>query len=180
WTPRFLRSRSRKTQAEPYIAPGLVAHESGVQTSCHGGVRGALDDGPAVGEQRDLVRLAPELQDKVVMLDGAVGLEAPAHLRKIHRPVLLVDLHRVSAAQRNLRPALSGQVDKLMLAADLAAGAGTLGRNLAAVVAPEIEGQQRAPQLVASTHQKLHGFRGLDGTDKVDGAVEDTGGVTSL
>ena len=49
----------------------------------------------------------------------AVGLEPGAYFHEINRPVALVDLHRVSSAQRNVRAASPGEMDKVTLAAGL-------------------------------------------------------------
>jgi len=117
----------------------LISYVSGVQAAGHGRVRCALDDGPSVGEERHLIGLGPELQDEIVMPHRAVGLEPGAYFQEINRPVALVDLHRVSSAQRNVRAAFAGQMNKVMLAADMASRAGARGIDFGALVAPHVE-----------------------------------------
>src|SRR5260370_21984187 len=67
-----------------------------------------------------------------------------------------------------------------MLAAGLAVRAGTRGGDFSTIVAPQIEGEQRAPQLVARAHQKLERFGALYGTNEIHGAVQDSGGLAGL
>jgi len=117
----------------------LTSYVSGVQAAGQGRVRCALDDGPSVGEERHLIGLGPELQDEIVMPHRAVGLEPGAYFQEINRPVALVDLHRVSSAQRNVRAAFAGQMNKVMLAADMASRAGACGIDFGALVAPHVE-----------------------------------------
>ncbi len=60
----------------------LTSYISGVQAAGDGCVRCAFDDGPAVGEERHLVGLGPELQDEIVVPHRAVRLEAGAYFRR--------------------------------------------------------------------------------------------------
>lgn len=76
--------------------PGLlISYKSGIKTARNGGVGCAFDDGTSVREERDLIRLAPELQDKIIVLYGPVGLKPCAHLSEVHRPASLMDLDGV-------------------------------------------------------------------------------------
>src|SRR5208337_1591550 len=46
--------------------------KSGIETSGYSRITGSLDNGSAIGEKSQFVRLTPELQDKVVVPDGPV------------------------------------------------------------------------------------------------------------
>jgi len=59
-----------------------------------------LDNRAAVREEGKFVRITPELKDEVVMFDLTVRFQAQGHLREVHRSVPFVDLHRISAAER--------------------------------------------------------------------------------
>ena len=51
---------------------------AGIETSGHGRIGGAFNDGAAVGKQRQLIGFAPELENKVTMADGAMRPQALA------------------------------------------------------------------------------------------------------
>jgi hypothetical protein len=87
--PDFSMPSRPSSSVEHRLTPDIP----GVQTSRHGSVGCSLDNGAAVGKQCDLVRLARELKDKVVVADNPVGLQAQRDFRKIYRPFPLVNLH---------------------------------------------------------------------------------------
>src|SRR4249920_1697535 len=91
-----------------------------------------------------------------------------------------MDLDRVPAAQRDLRPAFSCQVDKLTLFTGLAAGAWPVRGDLSLLVAPHVEREQGAAQLVFCSYQELDGLGRLDRSHQVDRAVQDSRCVTGL
>ena len=57
------------------LARKSAAYKTGVEAAGYGGVSGSFDDGAAVGKQRHLVGVSPELEDKVIVAHGPVGLE---------------------------------------------------------------------------------------------------------
>lgn len=69
-----------------------------IQAARNSSVGGPLDDGAPIGKQRHFIWLMPELQNKVVVADGAVRFQAHAHFGEVYRPVPFVNLHRVSSA----------------------------------------------------------------------------------
>src|ERR1017187_9721977 len=97
----------------PYCSKCLTPNESRIQAARNGRVSRSLNDRPAVGKQRHLVRLTPELQYKLVVPNVAQRLKPRAQLRKIYRPFALVDLHRIPAAHRNVRPPFARQMDEV-------------------------------------------------------------------
>jgi len=99
-----------------------ASYISGIQTSCHGRVGGALNDGAAVGEQGHLVGLAPEFQDEIVVPDDAVRLEAAVHLDEVDGALALMDLHGIPAAQGDVRAAFAGEMNEVAFATSPAAG----------------------------------------------------------
>src|SRR6202521_5724294 len=95
------------------MRPRSAAYISRIQTARHSRVGRPLDDRPAVGKQRHFVRLAPELQHKLVVADVAVRLKAVAQFYKVHRSLPLMDLHGVPATQRDMRPPFTRQMNKV-------------------------------------------------------------------
>lgn len=73
------------------------------------------------------------------MLDRPMGLQARGHFAEINWPVALMDLDRIPATECDLRPACSGQVDKLSLLARLAPRPWTDSGNLGSIIGPEIK-----------------------------------------
>lgn len=100
--------------------PGLAAYETGVQAAGYGGISGTFDDGAAIREQRHLVGIAPELEDKVIMAHRAVGLQPSIHLGEVDGTLPLMNLHGISAAQRDVRSPFAGEVDEIALSASAA------------------------------------------------------------
>src|SRR5882724_11188844 len=86
----------------------LCADKACVQTSGNCGVSGALDDGAAVGKERHLKAVPPELEDEVIVLHLAVRLEAHCHLGKRNRAMPLMYLHGVASAKSDVGAAFSG------------------------------------------------------------------------
>src|ERR1700743_383284 len=116
-----------------------ATYKSRVQAARHRRVIGAFDNGAAIGKECHFIRFSPELEHKGVVLYRSVRAQLAGHLGKIDRPVAFMDLHRISAAQSNLRTALTRQVNELMLFARLAFGARLICLDLCLVVAPDIK-----------------------------------------
>ena len=91
-----------------------VPHVSRIEASRHSSVGGPFNDGPSIWEQRDLEWIFGELEHKVVLADLTVRGESLAHLGQINRPRMLVNLHRVSSAKRNVWTPFAGQVNELL------------------------------------------------------------------
>ena len=108
------------------------ADEASVEGAGEGDVRGALDEGAAVGEEGDGVGWALEAEEEIVEADLTVGGEAVAHGGEVHGAAVLVDLDGVAAAEGDVRAALAGEVGEEALAADGAVGVGFGGADLAA------------------------------------------------
>ena len=134
----------RKTASALRISAADVAR---VQTARNGRIGRSLYDRSAVWKQRHLVRLVPELQDELVVADGAVRTQASRHLSEVHGTLLLVNLHGISATESDVGPALSGEVDKVTLPASAASREGPGGGDFRALVRPDIPGEQGAPHL---------------------------------
>ena len=100
----------------------LASYIARIQTPSDGRVRRAFNDGAAVGEERHLVRIMPELQDEVVMADDAVRLQAAVHLEEVDGTAALMNLHGIPAAQGDVRAALAGKMDEIALNAGTTAG----------------------------------------------------------
>src|SRR5271169_150596 len=139
----------RKWFSNEWVPTELRSHIPRVQTSGNSCVRGAFDDGAAVGEQCHFIRLVPELQHELGVLDLPVRSEATGDFREVDGALALVDLHRVAAAQGNMRAAFSGEVDEVVLLAGAAVCARSRGRNLCVLVGPYIVRPQRLADVVA-------------------------------
>ena len=74
----------------------------------------------------------------------SVRLQPRAHFRKIHRPMALMDLHRVPSAKRDVRPAFAGKMDKIPLAAGAASRPRIFRSDFGAFVAPHVKRKQGA------------------------------------
>ena len=81
------------------------------------------------------------------MTNTAVQFQALTHVTQVNWAVAFVNLHRVPAAQGDMRTALSGQVHELPLSAGAAVLPGLAGRNLRAFVSPQVVRKQGAPEL---------------------------------
>ena len=60
------------------------------------------------------------------------------------------------------------------------AGLGVAGADLAALVGPEVVGEEGAADEVGLVGEEFEGFGGLDGGGEVDGGGEDAGGVAGF
>src|ERR1051325_7022631 len=94
-----------------------IADIAGVETACDSGVGSFFYNGAPVGKQRDLVGMLLEFQNKVVVPHRAIVLQPPADLRQIHGPRVLMNLHGISSAQRDMRPTLPPEVHEIVLCA---------------------------------------------------------------
>jgi hypothetical protein len=110
---------------------------------------------------------------------GVLG-EAVAHGGEIDGAVALVDLDGVASAEGDVGAAFAGEVGEDSVTADSAAGTGGAGVDLAALVAPEVEGEKSAADEMGLSGEELEGFGGLDGGGEVDGGGEDAGGVAGF
>src|SRR5689334_18928287 len=128
---------------EYFVWPTISAtHKARIQAARDGRVIGSFDDGPPIGEKSHFIGFTPEFQDKSVVLDRAVRAQPSRHLGKVHWAVPLMDLNRVPAAQGDLWPALSCQMDKFTLFAGLAAGTRPVCGDLSLLIAPYVKGEQ--------------------------------------
>ena len=156
------------------------AYEAGVEGAGEGDVGGALDETAAVGEEGEGVGWPIESEEEVVEADFSVREEAVAHGGEVYGAVVLVDLDGVAAAEGDVGPADAGEVGEDALAADGAIGVGGAGVDLAALVCPEVVGEEGSAHQVGLVGEELEGFGGLDGGGEVDGGGEDAGGVAGF
>src|SRR6266853_1082583 len=71
----------------------LTPHILCIQAARDSSVSGSFDNRPPIGEQRHLIRLAPEFQHEFVVAHPAMRLQPAVHLGKIHGPGTLMNLH---------------------------------------------------------------------------------------
>ncbi len=83
------------------------------------------------------------------MAHRAVRCEAARDFGEVDGPLALVDLDGIAAAERDVRPALAGEVDEVALIAGSASGTRFGGADLGVIVGPDVVGKQSATQLVA-------------------------------
>src|SRR3984957_1665116 len=116
----------------------LTSYVSRIEAARDGCVGGAFDDGAAVREKRHLVWILPELQNEGIVADCAVRWEAAVHFGEVDRALALMDLHRISAAEGDVRAAFSGKMDEVAFAAGAASGAGFGGGDFGVLVGPDV------------------------------------------
>ena len=100
-----------------------------------------MNDGAPVGEECECVGWTVEAKEKVVKTDLAVGGETVAHGGEVDGALMLVDLDRVSAAEGDVWAAFAGEMSEDALGADAAGEVRFGGADLAALVAPQVEGE---------------------------------------
>src|SRR5579864_8578656 len=110
----YLDSTEAKQGCQRHSVRFLTAYKTGIQAARYCRIIRAFDDGPAVGKKGHLVRIAPEFQHESIVFDRAMCAEPRGHLGKIDGAMTFVDLNRVPAAQRNLRAALTRQMNEFM------------------------------------------------------------------
>jgi len=117
---RLLRFARRTNASAP---SRLTSYEARIETSSEGRVSRAFDDGSAVGEQCHLIGVAPEFEDKVVVADDSVWLQAAIHLGEIDGALALMNLHGIPAAEGDVRTAFAREMNQIAFAAGATAGA---------------------------------------------------------
>src|ERR1700710_1046581 len=91
---------------------GSGTDEAGVEVPGEAGIRGALDDGAAVGEEGQGVGTAAETEEELVgaeVFEIRVGGEAGAHGGEVDGSAVLVDLDGVATAERDVGAIFAGQ-----------------------------------------------------------------------
>ena len=111
-----------------YLDSVQAADKPGIQAARDGHVRCPLHQRAAVREQREDVISALKTQQKPVEIYFSVGFQAALHLGKIDRPMVFMDLHRVAAAQRDLRTIFPAEIGKIPLLANGAPRPGAAAR----------------------------------------------------
>ena len=110
-----------------------------------------------------------------------MGGEAVAHGGEVDGAVVLVDLDGVAAAEGDVGAAFAGRGGRRCAGRRrCSAGLGAAGVDLAALVGPEIVGEEGAAHEVGLVGEELEGFGDLDGGGEVDGGGEDAGGVAGF
>ncbi len=94
-----------------------ASYETGIKAASDGGVGCALDDRPSIGKQRHFIRFPPELEDKVVMTNLTMWRKLAGQKIEVNRTLTFVDLNRVPATERYVRPGFTRKVDEVALIA---------------------------------------------------------------
>jgi hypothetical protein len=79
-----------------------------------------------------------------------------------------MDLHGISAAKRDVRAALAGKVNEIVLAAGAASRAGFRRRDFGVVIRPHVERKQRTTKAI-TPYKELQRFGGCDRGYQVHG-----------
>src|SRR5580698_1399556 len=103
-----------------------------------------LNHRPAIGKNSHDVPPALKPQQQIVKADGSMRPQTSLQFDKIDRPVALMNLHRVTAAERDMWATLTAQMRKVALLAHLAPRPRMGGRDLRSLISPQIEGQKAA------------------------------------
>src|SRR6202035_824535 len=112
----------------------LTSDVARVEAAGDGRVGGAFYDRPPIWEERHFVRFFPELQNEVGVPDTAVWLKALAQVAEIDWAMMLMNLHRIPSAKRDMRTPSSGQMSKLFTSAGTAICARFVGSNFRSLV----------------------------------------------
>ena len=70
-------------------------------------------------------------------------LKAVVHLGEVDGTLALMNLHRISAAESDVRASLSGEMNEIALPAGSATRARLGSRDFCVLVRPDIEGKER-------------------------------------
>ena len=108
----------------------LTADKPRIQRPRQPNICRSLHQRAAVGKYGNRVRSPLKAQQQAVRTHGSKRTQPLSQLDKIDWPMMLMDLHRVAPAQRNVRPSFAGECSKYPLSADLAVRARFAGSNL--------------------------------------------------
>ena len=103
-----------------------------------------LNHRAAIGKNSHDVTSELKPQQQIVKADGSMRPQTSLQFDKIDRPVALMNLHRVTAAERDMWATLTAQMRKVALLAHFARRSGMGGRDLRSLICPQIEGQKAA------------------------------------
>jgi len=119
-------------------------YKSRIERSSNRHVGRSLNDGAPVGEQCHRVRRTLEAKQEFVKPDLTVWRQPLTHGCKVDRPMMLVDLHGVPAAEGDMRPSFAGQMSKISFAANSAVWARNGSGDFGSFARQEIVGEERA------------------------------------
>ena len=93
-----------------------------------------------------------------------------------------MDLHGIPAAQGDVRAAFAGQMDEIALTAGATAGAGLGGGDFGALVRPDVEAKQGAPQCWCGRagDQEFERLGGGERRYQMHRGIEDAGGFAGF
>ena len=121
----------------------LASKEACIERACEADVGGALDEGAAIGEDREGIGRVFKTEQQAIRADLAERCETFAEGDEVQGTVVFVDLDGVTAAEGDVGALLARERAEDSPAADLAVETRLDGRNLRTVACPEIEGEQR-------------------------------------
>lgn len=136
-----------------------------------GGIARAFDDRATVRKNGEFVRRHAKTQKEIVAANsGSAFLDAPAQFAEIKAAAALVDLHRIAAAQGDVRLGFAFEIGEIASSASAAMRipGGTDGLKAAG---PNIARDEAAVQSFRFSSKKLGCFGSLDGGDDTGGAV---------
>src|SRR5215469_4453954 len=145
----------------------LRSDEARIERPCDGHISSALNDRASICKERKRVWRTFEAEKKIVEPDLAMCGETITHRGEVDRPMMLVNLYRVTAAESNVRAALSGQMRELALVTHRATSSRVCSRHLGALARPEIEGEQSTAHELWLTGEQLERLGDLNGSGEI-------------
>src|SRR6266567_3786014 len=141
------RNRGFRRSVRAHPVGNLAPYVTRIQASRHRSIRCALDDRPAIREERHLERIFPKLKHKLGMANPAVWLQSLAHVAQIDGPGALVNLDRIPAAHGDVGTSFARQVGEFATSASSTVSPRHRRRNLCPLIAPQVLRKQGTPEL---------------------------------
>lgn len=126
--------------ARPDLAAVSGADKTRIKAAGLRDIGCTLNHRASIGKNSHDVTSALKPQEQIVKADGSMRSQPCLQLGKIDRTVALMNLHRVTAAERDMGAALTAQMRKVALLAHLAPRSGMGGRDLRPFIRPQIKG----------------------------------------
>src|SRR5690242_965874 len=125
-----------------------------VESARHGGVLCAFQNGPAIGKDRHFIRRDAKANQEIVLSNVLNHrLQAKREFRKVKGAAPLVNLHRITPTERDVRLSLPSQIGVIVLCAGPAIRIPCLPDRLHAA-RPNIAGNQPPVKRFGATTQK--------------------------
>ena len=114
----------------------LAANKAGIERAGEPGIRSSLHQGAAIWKNGESVFSAVESHQHAISSDFSQRTQPYSQRGEIDGAMMLVDLHGVAAAERDVRSAFAGKMRKFFLHTNFAVYARTGGVYFRLLIAP--------------------------------------------